>query len=144
TILDQAGTEVASADDQPVAGREAPVVRPLIIPQTADDALYAFEGKPEGDFVVMIEDIYGFSGKAYGYRLEIAQAPVDFDLLVQPSVARVARPAQGDQQQQQQGQQVLSEFAGAGTGSLTMDRGGSGALVVRAIRNGYTGDIDLV
>jgi hypothetical protein len=63
----------------------------------------------------------------------------DFDLLVQPSVAVAARPGQPNPQ----AGQVQTTYSGIGSGSLSIDRGGTAALVVRAFRRGYEGPIQL-
>ncbi|HVC93269.1 MAG TPA: hypothetical protein VND64_06235 [Pirellulales bacterium] len=142
TISDAKGTELLSADDRQPVPREPPLVRALIASPPIDDVLAEFIAPAEGDYWVAIEDRFGFGGPAYGYRLELAPARPDFELLVQPGTA--SAPANPNAaQQQQQNQQVLAEFAGVGTGSLSLDRGGSGSLVVRAFRSGYDGPIAL-
>ncbi|HVC96567.1 MAG TPA: hypothetical protein VND64_22975 [Pirellulales bacterium] len=114
----------------------------MIASPPIDDVLAEFIAPAEGDYWVAIEDRFGFGGPAYGYRLDLAPARPDFELLVQPGTA--SAPANPNAaQQQRQNQQVLAEFAGVGTGSLSLDRGGNGSLVVRAFRSGYDGPIAL-
>jgi hypothetical protein len=142
TISDSNATELLSADDRQPAPREPPLVRALVASPPIDDVLAEFIAPADGDYVVTIEDRFGFGGPAHGYRLELAPAQPDFELLVQPGTATQANPNVAQQQQQQQ-QQVLTEFAGVGTGALSLDRGGSGSLVVRAFRSNYAGPIVL-
>ncbi|MEX2559522.1 MAG: hypothetical protein WD403_06385, partial [Pirellulales bacterium] len=133
------GGEVASADDREATGREPPVVR-SVAPQASSDPLLDFTAPAAGKFVVTIEDRSGFGGPNYAYRLEAAPQQADFELLAQPGRAIQAPNPQAAQQQQPQ---VLNEFSGAGTGALSIDRGGTATVVVRAIRNGYNGPIEL-
>jgi len=141
TISDAKGTELLSVDDRQPVPREPPLVRALIASPPIDDVLAEFIAPTEGDYWVAIEDRFGFGGPAHGYRLELAPVRPDFELLVQPGTA--SAPANPNAPQQQQNQQVLAEFAGVGTGSLSLDRGGTGSLVVRAFRSGYDGPIAL-
>jgi hypothetical protein len=137
TINDATGKELLSADDRPPAPREAPVVRPLNAPAQLDDVLVDFASPGEGDYVLAIEDRYGLGGEQYAYRLELSPAVADFDLIVQPGLPSNPRDPKAVQQQAQ----VLNDFSGAGVGALSMDRGGTGTLLVRAFRNGYNGPI---
>jgi hypothetical protein len=139
TITDASGTELATADDRETTGREPPVVR-SVAPQASSDPLLDFTAPAAGKFVVTIEDRSGFGGPNYAYRLEMAPQQADFELLAQPGRAIQAPNPQAAQQQQPQ---VLNEFSGAGTGALSIDRGGTATVVVRAIRNGYNGPIEL-
>jgi hypothetical protein len=141
TISDSQGNELLSADDRQPVPREPPLVRALVASPPIDDVLAEFIAPADGDYFVAIDDLFGFGSPAHGYRLELAPARQDFELLVQPGSATT--PANPNAAQQQQQQQVLEEFAGVGTGSLSLDRGGSGSLVVRALRNGYNGPIVL-
>ena len=142
TISDAKGTELLSADDRQPVPREPPLVRALIAAPPIDDVLAEFIAPADGDYLLAIEDRFGFGGPSHGYRLELAPARPDFELLVQPGTA--STPANPNAAQQQQpNQQVLAEFAGVGTGSLSLDRGGTGSLVVRVFRNGYAGPIAL-
>ncbi len=138
-IVDASGKELLAADDRPAAPREWPVVRPLTPRQQLDDPLAEFESPADGEYVVSIEDRYGHGGAAYAYRLELAPAQTDFDLVVQPGLPANPRDPKAVQQQSQ----VLQEFSGAATGALNLDRGGTASLLVRAFRNGYTGPIAL-
>ncbi|HXT58058.1 MAG TPA: hypothetical protein VN699_05455, partial [Pirellulales bacterium] len=139
TINDATGKELLSADDRPPVPREAPVVRPLNAPAWLDDVQVDFASPGEGDYVLSIEDRYGLGGEQYAYRLELSPAVADFDLIVQPGLPSNPRDPKAVQQQAQ----VLNDFSGAGVGSLSMDRGGTGTLLVRAFRNGYNGPIAL-
>ncbi|HUY92283.1 MAG TPA: hypothetical protein VMV10_26315 [Pirellulales bacterium] len=138
-ILDSTGKELLAADDRPLAPREAPAVRPAAPPPLLDDVLAEFAAPGEGDYVLAIEDRYGHGGQSYAYRLELAPAIADFELVVQPGLPSNPR----DPKAAQQRAQVLNEFTGAGAGALSMDRGGTGTILVRAFRNGYTGPIAL-
>ncbi|HUY36856.1 MAG TPA: hypothetical protein VMV69_29320 [Pirellulales bacterium] len=141
TISDAKGAELLSVDDRQPVPREPPLVRALIDAPPIDDVLAEFIAPADGDYRVAIEDRFGFGGPAHGYRLELAPARPDFELLVQPAAA--STPAIPNAAPRQQNQQVLAEFAGVGTGSLSLDRGGTGLLVVRAFRSGYDGPIAL-
>lgn len=138
-VVDANGKELLAADDRPAAPREWPVVRPLTPRQQLDDPLAEFESPADGNYVVSIEDRYGYGGDAYAYRLELAPAPTDFELVVQPGVPGSPRDPKAVRKQSQ----VLQEFSGAATGALNLDRGGTATLLVRAFRNGYAGPISL-
>lgn len=138
-IYDSAGKELLAADDRPPAPREAPAVRPAAPAPLLDDVLVEFAAPGEGDYVLAIEDCYGHGGEAYAYRLELAPAAADFDLVVQPGLPANPRDPKAAQQQAQ----VLNDFTGAGAGALSLDRGGTGTILVRAFRSGYTGPIAL-
>lgn len=138
-IFDSAGKELLAADDRPPAPREAPAVRPAAPPPLLDDVLVEFTAPGEGDYVLAIEDCYGHGGPSYAYRLELSPAVADFELVVQPGLPANPRDPKAAQQQAQ----VLNEFTGAGAGALSIDRGGTGTILVRAFRNGYTGPIAL-
>lgn len=133
------GETLQTADDTPAAARVPPVVRPIQMPQNDDDSLLEFTAPADGEYTVLVDDVYFHGGPEYAYRLEISEPRPDFELLMQPG--RAVNPQQ--QQQEQQGQQVLAEFAGQGTGCLSIDRGGRGSLVVRVIRRNYNGPIEL-
>lgn len=139
TVVDATGKELLSADDRTPAPREWPVVRPLTPLPQLDDVLVEFAAPAEGDYFLSIEDRYGHGGEAYAYRLEMAPAQNDFDLVVQPGLPANPRDPKAVQQQAQ----LLQEFTGAGTGALSLDRGGTATLLVRAFRNGYNGPISL-
>ena len=139
TIRDATGKEMLAADDRPLVPREFPAVRPLAPQAMLDDVLAEFTAPAEGDYVLAIEDCYGHGGEAYGYRLELSPAVADFDLVVQPGLPSNPRDPKAAQQQAQ----VLNEFSGAGGGALSIDRGGTGSILVRAFRNGYNGPIAL-
>ncbi len=139
SITDASGKEVLAADDRQPSPREWPVVRPLNAPQLLDDVLVEFAAPGEGDYVLSIEDRYGHGGPAYAYRVELAPAAADFELVMQPGLPPNPRDPKAVQQQGQ----VMQEFSGAGTGALTLDRGGAATLLVRAFRNGYNGPISL-
>lgn len=138
-IWDSTGKELLAADDRPPAPRELPAVRPVTPPPQLDDVLVEFTAPGEGDYVLAIEDCYGHGGEAYAYRLELAPAAPDFELVVQPGLPSNPRDPKAAQQQAQ----VLNEFTGAGAGALSIDRGGTGTILVRAFRNGYNGPIAL-
>jgi hypothetical protein len=140
TIRDASEKELATADDAPAADRQPPVVRPAVVLQTIDDAQVEFTAPADGEFTVTIEDRYAQGGPLHAYRLEMAPPRPDFELLVQPGQSTAAQQNQNNNNQQGQ---VLPNFWGQGTGALSLDRGGRGSLVVRAIRRGYAGPIDL-
>ena len=85
-IWDSTGKELLAADDRPPAPRELPAVRPVTPPPLLDDVLVEFTAPGEGDYVLAIEDCYGHGGEAYAYRLELALAAPDFELVVQPGL----------------------------------------------------------
>ncbi|HEV3005117.1 MAG TPA: pre-peptidase C-terminal domain-containing protein, partial [Pirellulales bacterium] len=87
TISDSLGNELLSADDRQPVPREPPLVRALVASPPIDDVLAEFIAPADGDYFVAIDDLFGFGSPAHGYRLEIAQAPQDFELLVQPGTA---------------------------------------------------------
>jgi hypothetical protein len=138
TISDAAGKELLSLDDRQPAPREAPIVRVIETPPV-DDPLGEFTAPVEGDYVIAVEDRFGSGGPEYGYRVELAPVEPDFDLVVQPADVTAGRP----QQPQRRNGPVQATYAGVGGGSLSLDRGGAGSLVVRAFRNGYNGPIEL-
>src|SRR5207244_241562 len=94
----------------------------------------------DGEYLVAIDDLYYHGGGSYAYRLEVAPPKPDFAVLIQPGRAV---PVNAKQPQPKQGQ-VLTNFAGQGTGSLTIDRGGRGSLAVKIVRMGYTGPVQLI
>jgi len=138
TLLDAQGNELAVADDRDPVPREGPVVRWAPPQPQLDDPQIDFTVTNEGDYTLVVEDRNLSGGEAYVYRLEVAPPPADFELLVQPTVGQ---PAPGQQQQQQAAQRVVAAYEGSGSGALTLDRGGSGSLFVRAVRDGYAGAI---
>lgn len=139
SVLNPEGGELATADDRETAGTEPPVVRRAIPQPLEDDPFLDFTAPAEGDFLVAIEDRYLAGGPEYAYRLEIGPPTSNFELIAQPGVALAVVP--NPQQPDNQGQKVVDSFAGEGTGALSIDRGGSGVIVVRAIRGTYTGAI---
>lgn len=140
TITDASGKELLSIDDRQPTPRDPPVVRVIESP-AIDDPLGDFTAAVEGDYWLTVEDRFGKGGPEYGYRLEVSSSPADFELVVQPTDAGAAGRAA--QPQQQQNGQVQPTYAGIGSGSLSLDRGGAGSLVVRAFRNGFNGPITL-
>jgi hypothetical protein len=138
TITDAGGKELLTIDDRQPVPREPPVVRVIESP-AVDDPLGEFTAVVEGDYWLTIEDRYGNGGPDYGYRLEVAPAVADFELVVQPTDAGGGRAAQAPRQNAP----AQPSYAGVGSGSLSLDRGGAGGLVVRAFRNGYNGPIQL-
>jgi hypothetical protein len=142
TIANASGAVLATADDRQRADRESPVVRP-VRPLLLADALLEFTAPAKGEYVITLDDVNFRGGPEFAYRLEIAPpAAPDFELVAQPG-RPLAVPAPGQAQQQQQGQRVLPQFAGHGTGSLSLDQGGNGEIVVRALRAGYAGPVEL-
>jgi hypothetical protein len=142
TIAGASGGVLATADDRQRTDRESPVVRP-VRPLLVADSLLEFTAPAKGEYVITLDDVNFRGGPDFAYRLEIAApAAADFELIAQPG-RPLAVPAPGQQQQQQQGQRVLAQFGGNGTGSLSLDQGGSGEIVVRALRAGHAGPIDL-
>ncbi|HEV3344594.1 MAG TPA: hypothetical protein VG125_29730 [Pirellulales bacterium] len=138
TITDGSGKELLTIDDRQPVPRDPPVVRVIESP-AIDDPMGEFTAVVEGDYWLTIEDRYGGGGADYGYRLELAPAVADFELVVQPTDAGAGRAAQP----QRQNTPAQPTYAGVGSGSLSLDRGGAGSLVVRAFRNGYNGPIQL-
>ncbi len=139
-VLDSQGKPLATADDSPLNDRLPPATRPSQPPQTEADALLEFAAPKNGEYVVTLDDRYLFGGRDFAYRLQIAGAKPDFELIAQPGEAR--DPKQKGRRARQ-GQQVLAEFAGQGTGALSLDRGGRGTVVVVAARRGYDGPLRL-
>jgi hypothetical protein len=139
TITDTSGKELLTIDDRQPVQRDPPVVRVIESP-AIDDPLGEFTAVVEGDYWLTIEDRFDKGGPDFGYRLELAPSAADFELVVQPSDAGAAGRAQ---QPQRPNGQVQPTFSGVGSGSLSLDRGGAGSLVVRAFRNGYNGAIQL-
>lgn len=139
SLFDSEGNELALIDDRDPVPRDGPVVRLAQPVAQVDDPQFDFMVPNDGDYTLTVEDRNLCGGEAYVYRLELAPPPADFELLVQPTVAQ---PVPGRQPAQPQpAQRVLTAYEGSGTGSLTLDRGGSGALLVRAVRDGYAGAI---
>lgn len=138
TVYDAAGKELLSLDDPPPTPREPPLVRPLAAPQV-DDPAGEFVAPTQGEYLICVEDRFGSGGPAYAYRLELSAGTPDFELVVQPGLTTATREGQP----QQAGGQVRQDFSGGGTGSLSIDRGGTASLVVRAFRGGYQGAIQL-
>ncbi|HQU42506.1 MAG TPA: PPC domain-containing protein, partial [Pirellulales bacterium] len=136
TVREAGGKELLSLDDRQPVPREPPVVRAIATPPI-DDPLGEFTATVEGDYYLAIEDRYGNGGPEYAYRLELSPAAADFELVVQPAIANAAPPAG------RRNGPVQATYAGIGSGSLSLDRGGTGSLVVRAFRNGYIGPIEL-
>lgn len=139
TITDSSGKELLTIDDRQPVQRDPPVVRVIESPPI-DDPLGEFSAVVEGDYWLTIEDRFDKGGPDYGYRLQLAPPNADFELVVQPSDAGAAGRAG---QPQPQNGQVQPTYSGMGSGSLSLDRGGAGSLVVRAFRNGYNGAIQL-
>ena len=137
-VSDAAGKDLLTIDDRQPTPREAPLVR-AVTPPPIDDPAGEFTAAVEGDYVLSIEDRFGNGGPEFGYRLELRPAAGDFELVVQPSAGGGGTPAAG-----QRNGRVQPNYDGKGSGSLSLDRGGTGSLFVRAFRNGYTGPIDLV
>jgi hypothetical protein len=139
SIRDMKGRVLATADDSPAADRVPPVVRALLLPQTSDDPRLEFTAPAEGEYFVTIDDCYSHGGPGYAYRLEVAPPKPDFELIFQPG--RSTNP--NAKQPQQQQAQVMQQFSGQGAGSLSVDRGGRGTIVVKVVRRGYAGPIQL-
>ena len=138
TVFDASGKELLSLDDRPASPREPPLVRSLAAP-ALDDPLAEFVAPTQGEYLICIEDRFGSGGPQYGYRLEVAAGAPDFDLVVQPGVTTATREGQPPQANGR----LRQDFSGAGVGSLSIDRGGTASLVVRAFRGGYQGPIQL-
>lgn len=136
TVSEASGKELLALDDRQPTPREPPSVRVIETPPI-DDPLGEFTAAVEGDYFLTIEDRFGKGGSEYGYRLEMSAAAGDFQLVVQPTDAQAARPTQ------QRNGRVQATYSGAGSGSLSLDRGGVGSLLVRAFRQGYNGPIEL-
>lgn len=136
TVSDAGGKDLLTIDDRQPTPREAPLVRAITAP-AIDDPAGEFTAAVEGDYVLSIEDRFGNGGGEFGYRLELRPALADFELVVQPDAGSGA-PADG-----RRNGRVQPNYAGEGSGSLSLDRGGAGSLFVRAFRNGYVGPIEL-
>lgn len=139
TIESADGNVVVTSDDRPSTNFEPPVVRPVVSTQRLDDPLVEFTAPAEGDFVLSLDDLHKRGGANFAYRIELAPRVPQFELIAQPG----REPPQPNQNRQAQGQQILQEFNGQGTGALSLDRGGSGTIVVLAQRSGYDGPIRL-
>lgn len=140
TLRDSSGAEVIAADDREPVPRDAPVVRPVFSIPPVSDPVIDFVPTAEDDYVLLIDDLYARGGPGYAYRIEMSAPRPDFELIAQPGLAA---PSNGQQPAQPQGQRVLDQFAGEGTGAMTLDRGGSGTILVRAFRQGYDGPITI-
>ena len=138
TITDASGKEVLTIDDRQPVPRDPPVVR-IIESPGIDDPLGEFTALVEGDYWLTIEDRFASGGPDYGYRLELTPTVADFELVVQPADAATGRAGQP----QRPNAAAQASYAGIGSGSLSLDRGGAGSLLVRAFRNGYSGPIQL-
>src|SRR5262249_33569421 len=134
------GKVLATGDDAQVGDRLPPAVRPLVMAQTSDDPRVEFTPPADGEYLVTIDDLYYHGGGSYGYRLELAPPQPDFAVLVQPGKATAANAKQPQAKQPQ----LTNNFAGQGTGALTIDRGGRGSLAVKIVRMGYTGAVKLI
>ena len=75
----------------------------------------------------------------YAYRLEVDEPSPDFALMIQPGRVVVA----DQKKQQNRRQQVIRDFYGQGTGSLSIDKGGRGTLVVQLLRRDFDGPVEL-
>ncbi len=135
-IRNAKGRIVASADDRSADDENPPIVRPVTAPRVHPDPLLDFSAPADGDFVLAVEDRFGFGGARYAYRLTAAEPTDSVALLVQPAPSQV-----GDQREALQTFQPF--FGQAGSGAVSLDRGGRAALVVQAVRRGYNGAIAL-
>lgn len=138
-IRDAKGRTLATADDSPRGDRLPPAVRPLRMSPTSDDPRLEFTAPADGDYVIAIDDRYYHGGGEYAYRLELAPPQSDFELIVQPG--RVVNA--NNRRQARRRQRILTTFSGQGAGSLSIDRGGRGSLIVKVVRRGYNGPIRL-
>jgi hypothetical protein len=142
SILDAAGNELLAVDDLELPPPEAPVVRSINPRLTQEDPLVDFTVPADGEFTLVLSEVSGNGGPEFAYRVELSAPRPRFELVAQPGVALPPVEAQ-DPNQQDQGQRVTDNFAGDGTAALTIDRGGSGVIIVRALRNDYAGPINL-
>jgi hypothetical protein len=139
-VRDSAGRQIGEADDTTVAERLPPVIRSAADAGMTDDPRLEITAPADGDYVVEVSDRFGHGGAALAYRLEICKTQQDFELIVQPG--RVDSPDPNNRRRNR-ARQVVQQFDGRGGGALSIDRGGRGSLVVRAIRRGYQGPIKL-
>jgi len=139
-VRDAEGKVIAEEDDAAIPERLPPVVRLARDDGAIDDPRFEATFPGDGEYVIEIRDRYGHGGPGHGYRLEIARQPQDFELIVQPGRVEKSDPRD---RRRRRGQRVLSQYDGRGSGALSIDRGGRGSLVVRAIRRGYNGPIEI-
>lgn len=126
---------VANGDDRPDDSENPPIVRPAIASRTQDDPILEFAAPADGEYVLAVEDRYGFGGPRYAYRLTVDQPREQLALQVQPAPQPSGQGA---------GLQAYNEFFGQnGSAALSLDRGGRGMLVVQALRRGFNGAIEL-
>ncbi|MEQ8789234.1 MAG: hypothetical protein RIC55_23270 [Pirellulaceae bacterium] len=139
-VRDTSGTMIVEQDDGAVPERLPPVIRAARDDGAIDDPRLEMTAPSDGEYVVEVRDRFHHGDAAHGYRLEISSQPLDFELIVQPG--RVASSDPRDRRRRR-GQRVLPQYDGRGGGALSIDRGGRGSLVVRAIRRGYNGPIEI-
>ena len=135
------GKQQAIVDDVTSQNRFSPVVRPSVIAPLADDPFVTHTATADGDYTICVEDRFKRGGSELVYRMDVSQKFEDFRLIVQPG--RVIAAKGQKKKGQQTGTRQLQTFLGEGTGALSIDRGGRGSLVVKAIRFGYDGPINL-
>lgn len=139
-VKDNKGKTVGEADDTTLVERIPPVIRSANDVGITDDPRFEFTAPNDGEYVVEISNRLGDGDAPLPYRLEICQQQQDFELIVQPG--RVDNPDPNNRRRNR-AQQVMQQFDGHGGGALSIDRGGRGSLVVRAVRRGYQGPIAL-
>jgi hypothetical protein len=139
-VKDAAGRTIAEADDTTIAERLPPVIRSADDAGITDDPRLEVTAPADGEYVIEVSDRYGHGGPALAYRVEVCQEQQDFELLVQPGRVEPANP---NDRRRNRARQIMPQFDGRGGGALSIDRGGRGSLVVRAIRRGFQGPITL-
>lgn len=138
-LKDANGKELATADDISTKDWQPPSVRVNDDPQLCDDAELDFTARKAGVYTIELTDRFREGGRQYAYRLEVDEPRPDFSLMVQPGTVVVAN----QKKQKNRRQQIIRDFYGQGTGSLSIDKGGRGTLVVKLLRRDYDGPVDL-
>lgn len=140
SIIGPDGKVQATVDDRNTPNAQPPAIRRSTPSPTHDDPAVTHTAKTAGEFCICIRDRFDHGGIGHAYRVELLDKPEDFELIVQPGRVIAAK---GQKQKKQNRNQVVTTFQGEGTGSLSIDRGGRGSIVVKAIRHEYTGPISL-
>ena len=137
TIFDRAGKRLSDADDTPLADLTPPVVRWQLGPTSSDDPVLVFTPPADGEYQIEVSDRFNAGSPRHIYRLTGRTAGVALTAIGQPTQLATARPTNNRGAQRAQAR-VQSKFDGDGTGALSLDRGGSGAVSIRLLRTGPT------
>lgn len=138
-VRNESGKELSAADDTSTKDWQPLSVRDNDAPQFCDDSELDFTAPKSGVYTVELTDRFRRGGSRFAYRLEVDNLRPDFSLIVQPGKTVVA----GRKKRKNGRQQVIRDFYGQGTGSLSIDKGGRGSLVVKLLRRNYDGPVDL-